>query len=300
MVADDPVTVDLLDQALQRAVGSNQHTEPVDNVHTQERPSGNEASRALRRLRKDRPDLHARVLAGELSPHAAMREAGRGACSRGRFVRGFPSRCVTHNRSASGCGAAGGLTVSWLLTNMTNRSNGSLWEGSTIMARQAQGTRQRPRTARKMPPAESRTLQNWLSTRVEQGGVAGHLVVAPDCHAHERALVASRLARARELGLVVVPGAYIERPKRSGREQEEQPERAPHLVHCGSCDLSYRATHLHCCLCGQVFKSASAYERHAAGTGAGRCATPEQLRRRHLHLGVDGVWRREAPHTLAG
>ena len=31
---------------------------------------------ALRRLRKDRPDIHARVLAGELSPHAGMIEAG--------------------------------------------------------------------------------------------------------------------------------------------------------------------------------------------------------------------------------
>jgi transcriptional regulator with XRE-family HTH domain len=31
---------------------------------------------ALRRLRKDRPDFIARVLAGELSPHAAMVEAG--------------------------------------------------------------------------------------------------------------------------------------------------------------------------------------------------------------------------------
>jgi hypothetical protein len=30
----------------------------------------------LRRLRDQRPDLHRRVLAGELSPHAAMLEAG--------------------------------------------------------------------------------------------------------------------------------------------------------------------------------------------------------------------------------
>jgi hypothetical protein len=31
---------------------------------------------AHRRLRKDRPDLHAQVLAGEITPHAAMIEAG--------------------------------------------------------------------------------------------------------------------------------------------------------------------------------------------------------------------------------
>jgi hypothetical protein len=44
------------------------------NVHI--RPSGNSRAAFLRRLRKDRPDIHARVLAGELSPHASMIEAG--------------------------------------------------------------------------------------------------------------------------------------------------------------------------------------------------------------------------------
>jgi hypothetical protein len=39
-------------------------------------PRGNTAAAALRRLRKDRPDIHGRVLAGELSPHAGMVEAG--------------------------------------------------------------------------------------------------------------------------------------------------------------------------------------------------------------------------------
>lgn len=37
---------------------------------------GNTKNYALRRLRKDRPDLHAQVLAGDLSPHAAAVEAG--------------------------------------------------------------------------------------------------------------------------------------------------------------------------------------------------------------------------------
>ena len=35
-------------------------------------PVGTTAAAALRRLRKDRPDIHARVLAGELSAHAGM------------------------------------------------------------------------------------------------------------------------------------------------------------------------------------------------------------------------------------
>ena len=40
------------------------------------RPKSGTRAEALRRLRKDRPDIHARVLAGELSPHAGMIEAG--------------------------------------------------------------------------------------------------------------------------------------------------------------------------------------------------------------------------------
>lgn len=40
------------------------------------RPTGTSVDAALRRLRKDRADLHARVLAGEISAHAAMVEAG--------------------------------------------------------------------------------------------------------------------------------------------------------------------------------------------------------------------------------
>jgi len=39
-------------------------------------PTGTSKTAFLRRLRKDRPDIHARVLAGELSPNAGMIEAG--------------------------------------------------------------------------------------------------------------------------------------------------------------------------------------------------------------------------------
>lgn len=46
----------------------------VDNIHT--RPTGTSVDSALRRLRSQRTDLHTRVLAGELSPHAAAVEAG--------------------------------------------------------------------------------------------------------------------------------------------------------------------------------------------------------------------------------
>src|SRR5262245_40158765 len=47
----------------------------ASNVHALERPSGNSRAAFIRRLRKDRPDIHARVLAGKLSPHAGMIEA---------------------------------------------------------------------------------------------------------------------------------------------------------------------------------------------------------------------------------
>ena len=39
-------------------------------------PTGTSRLRALRRLRAERQDLYERVLAGELSPHAAMLQAG--------------------------------------------------------------------------------------------------------------------------------------------------------------------------------------------------------------------------------
>jgi hypothetical protein len=42
----------------------------------QRRPDGNSAEAALRRLSRHRPDLLARVVAKELSPHAAMIQAG--------------------------------------------------------------------------------------------------------------------------------------------------------------------------------------------------------------------------------
>ena len=46
------------------------------DVHASARPSGNSRAAFLRRLRKHRPDIHARVLAGEITPYAGMVEAG--------------------------------------------------------------------------------------------------------------------------------------------------------------------------------------------------------------------------------
>jgi len=72
--------IEAKDKATQRPVGANQYSEGLYNnncnVQGQKAPTGNSAAAFLRRLRKDRPDIHARVLAGELSPHAGMVEAG--------------------------------------------------------------------------------------------------------------------------------------------------------------------------------------------------------------------------------
>lgn len=79
IIRDDPEALDLLDRALQRPTGAYEDDlEGDDNVNTFKisRPLGNSSEQALRKLRKDRPDLHEQVLAGNLSPHRAMVEAG--------------------------------------------------------------------------------------------------------------------------------------------------------------------------------------------------------------------------------
>jgi hypothetical protein len=70
-----------LDVELQRDHGGNRRSEDFknNNVHLETdraTPEGNSQARALRRLRKDAPELHAEVLAGRLTPHAAMVKAG--------------------------------------------------------------------------------------------------------------------------------------------------------------------------------------------------------------------------------
>lgn len=50
----------------------------VDIIHNRfpERPAGTSVAASLRRLQRDRPDLAAKVLDGEMSAHAAAQEAG--------------------------------------------------------------------------------------------------------------------------------------------------------------------------------------------------------------------------------
>lgn len=77
LCADDPEALDALDRATKNEPGVNQYTEGVDIINTlEDRPDGTSAAYALRKLRADAPEMHARVLAGELSPHAGMVEAG--------------------------------------------------------------------------------------------------------------------------------------------------------------------------------------------------------------------------------
>jgi hypothetical protein len=75
---DDPAALDAIDRVTARGPGNpepsghNQHTEKEvidDNVNNcqgdRASPTGNSRAAALRRLRKDRPDLHEQVLKGE-------------------------------------------------------------------------------------------------------------------------------------------------------------------------------------------------------------------------------------------
>jgi hypothetical protein len=81
--------IEAIDQASLRPSGKPKTNVNSNNsdVNIRLRPTGNSAAAAHRRLRKDRPDLHARVLAGELSANAAMIEAG----FRKRAVRKTPT-----------------------------------------------------------------------------------------------------------------------------------------------------------------------------------------------------------------
>lgn len=71
---DDPEALDALDQAMQQKHGGDRSKR--DNITLDGNKRGTSRDGALRRLRKDRPDLHAKVLAKEMSANAAMIEAG--------------------------------------------------------------------------------------------------------------------------------------------------------------------------------------------------------------------------------
>lgn len=70
----DVEILNLLDIACQQKVG-NPHLN-VDNINNSLRPDGTSKDAGLRRLRKDRGDLHQQVISGEKSVNAAMVEAG--------------------------------------------------------------------------------------------------------------------------------------------------------------------------------------------------------------------------------
>lgn len=67
----DPAALAAIEEATDPVPGKHH---PHDNIMRSEQ--GTSSTYALRRLRKDRPDLHERVLAKELTSHAAMLEAG--------------------------------------------------------------------------------------------------------------------------------------------------------------------------------------------------------------------------------
>jgi hypothetical protein len=81
MCQDDIEACDLIDRVTAGRWGGDRKSEHAikdanSNLDELEKPTGTTRRYALRRLRKDRPDLHARVLGGELSANAAMVEAG--------------------------------------------------------------------------------------------------------------------------------------------------------------------------------------------------------------------------------
>lgn len=77
---DDTEALDLLDKVIQRPNGGDRKSDGIrfDNVQTDAEipPTGNTSAAALRRLRKDSPGLHQKVIRGEMSPHGAMVQAG--------------------------------------------------------------------------------------------------------------------------------------------------------------------------------------------------------------------------------
>ena len=70
----DIALLDWLDSATSGRQG--ERTDLVDIINNVSRPTGTSQQQALRKLRKDRTDLHSRVLSGEMSAHGAMVEAG--------------------------------------------------------------------------------------------------------------------------------------------------------------------------------------------------------------------------------
>ena len=62
----------------------------INGIQGFQAPTGTSTEAFLRRLDKDRPDIHARVMAGELSAHAGMIEAGFRKKAQSRLRGGGP------------------------------------------------------------------------------------------------------------------------------------------------------------------------------------------------------------------
>jgi hypothetical protein len=77
LIGADVALLDLLDRAVQKP-GHRPASVTLDNIQGSKEafPSGTSSRAGLRRLRKDRPDLHRRVLEDGLSVNAACVEAG--------------------------------------------------------------------------------------------------------------------------------------------------------------------------------------------------------------------------------
>lgn len=73
---DDIEALDLLDKALRQEKGKRKKKDNTSIGSIINKSHGNTSAYALSKLRKSKPDLHAKVLAGELSPNEAMIKAG--------------------------------------------------------------------------------------------------------------------------------------------------------------------------------------------------------------------------------
>ncbi len=98
---DDTTALDAIDRATVGEQGAHHN-----NVMKSEQ--GNANTYALRKLRKDRPDLHARVLAEEISPHAVLSVLT-------SENRSYPKLEAASGRSdrTGGEGADRGLLLNW-------------------------------------------------------------------------------------------------------------------------------------------------------------------------------------------
>lgn len=74
---DDKDALDAIDRAIQKTPRQGKRTDLVDIINeVKSSPDGTSEQAAIRRLRKERPDLLDRVKQGSLSAHAAMIEGG--------------------------------------------------------------------------------------------------------------------------------------------------------------------------------------------------------------------------------